>query len=378
MLAARVIEDSSIGSGQEGLAAVPGDGFCKEGAVFSLASNMCEMCPAGSFHNVTTNVCDLCPVGSANSEAGATMCRLCRDQGVKFYQSKAGQQGCESCPLGADCSSGQAVVGLSGYWRDSRERLRFYKCYQESLCSGEAVTQEYDGTGCLEGHTGPLCSVCAEGYRRSIPFTQTHCESCHSHEHRGWLQQTVAWGLSLAVIALLLVFLYWPYLSHVWHKQHAAHIRKRGGDTEETAAGSVEDPAWHVAARAAGDPTVQGDVHGEDALTRSTGTGQGGAAMGAEGLGRRRSIHNLVSYARRASLRFVQAETVRAMLVRNVLSLWEWMALTAEALMDSMQEAYSAAVGDALGAEMRERAAQGFGGISVGLEIISALISYSQ
>jgi len=61
-----------------------------------------------------------------------------------------------------------------GYWRSSFSSTDVRSCKIEGACSG--VNSNITGNYCREGHTGPHCSVCLEGYGASVSGLCEECE----------------------------------------------------------------------------------------------------------------------------------------------------------------------------------------------------------
>eukprot|EP00760_Papus_ankaliazontas_P026771 PhM_4_TR3073/c0_g2_i1/m.102582 len=74
--------------------------------------------------------------------------------GGQQYQ-KTGTKQCMPCPDGALCDGFSITEIESNYWRYSNTSVDFYRCHPTRvLCSVSNTSM------CVEGHTGPLCSVC--------------------------------------------------------------------------------------------------------------------------------------------------------------------------------------------------------------------------
>jgi hypothetical protein len=69
---------------------------------------------------------------------------------------------CVECPEGAECAApGVNVLTLpleAGYWRASNESMEVLQCGEVEACTGNGTST------CAEGHRGPLCELCAEGW----------------------------------------------------------------------------------------------------------------------------------------------------------------------------------------------------------------------
>lgn len=59
---------------------------------------------------------------------------------------------------------------MDGFWRSANDNHNIVKCKNEQSC-----THLSDVELCTEGHAGPICSVCKEGYSKNRGGV---CESC--------------------------------------------------------------------------------------------------------------------------------------------------------------------------------------------------------
>ncbi|KAK3248111.1 hypothetical protein CYMTET_42405, partial [Cymbomonas tetramitiformis] len=304
----------------------PQDGTCEAGRVFRAEANRCEPCEAGTFHDSQAEDCLPCEPGTVTLDVGAAACLACRDLQATYYQDLTGQASCKDCPLGADCSSGVSAVGLEGYWRDAPERESLYECYPKDFCLGEVAP--YQDPGCLEGQSGPLCSVCAAGYVRSQVDPKERCTRCEGGDVGHAF--VILLILLIALVCLkALAFLYWPWIQH-YRGMVARRTVDGGGDT--------------AALRAAGEVGVLVEATPERGAGRS-------------------------NMARRSTIRFPdKMEEVRDMFIRNFGWIYELL-LTATPL---------TAIHQYIDSAMKALTEQGFPGYTLGTEIAASLISFSQ
>ncbi|GMH49502.1 hypothetical protein TrVE_jg9591 [Triparma verrucosa] len=86
---------------------------------------------------------------------------------------------CYKCPEGAKCEErGITVQNMPlkvGYWRSDDQSFNVERCYVDEACNNDFSIKAAKGNEafetdqqCLEGHTGPICNVCMEGFSRSI------------------------------------------------------------------------------------------------------------------------------------------------------------------------------------------------------------------
>ncbi|KAK3266922.1 hypothetical protein CYMTET_24482 [Cymbomonas tetramitiformis] len=355
-------------TGNEGYGNAPADGQCEEGAEFSVLDSRCTPCPSGAFHNASTGICAPCPRGSVSRVEGATACEWCRDIGAALYQSLEGQSACLLCPEGADCSDGYSVVGSSGYWRDSDIRDQFYQCDKESLCTGES--QVYSGPGCLEGHTGPLCMVCEQGYQRTDPFTRTECERCGAHQRTSRLQWVVLFCTVLPCFLGVLAFLYWPYIrNYVQHNRKRTAAGQQAGKADQ--AGSELSKGEHLALGMASEVQTQaGTLAMAEQIAASSEGADQGSATSAEapdfGFTQQSSAHQKV-------------EILRAMAIRNGMDAYSWMVVGLSGVSSGAVGAWEASgLGRTLSRDIEKMAAAGFGTYALCTQIMSSMISFTQ
>ena len=128
---------------------------------------VCGDCESGSYKPDPAGaetVCEACPQPGAVGPLGATHVEQCgcpEDQ----YKSDADAT-CEPCPRGAICAAETTPRALNltaGRWRVGPNSTVVEVCDSDVSCRGGINTSEY----CASGHTGPLCAVCSDDYRRS-------------------------------------------------------------------------------------------------------------------------------------------------------------------------------------------------------------------
>ncbi|GMI14345.1 hypothetical protein TrVE_jg11238 [Triparma verrucosa] len=173
---------------------------------------LCE-CPAGK--RLSEGACVLCPSGSFKDEiSNANSCMSCDQKAVRnsfstyvhirlssnlstdgfepvdktacscdrqyyFVEEPDGDfiGSCKECPENTNCD--QAGLNLAtlpvnpGYWRSSNDSSNIVKCYTEDSCNQK--TNQTNRTQCSDGHKGPICNVCDQGYAKDYTGT---CEWC--------------------------------------------------------------------------------------------------------------------------------------------------------------------------------------------------------
>ncbi|KAK3239062.1 hypothetical protein CYMTET_50981, partial [Cymbomonas tetramitiformis] len=189
---------------------VPVDGTCIRGQTFVLSDLQCQPCTPGYFHDISNDICEPCEAGSVTANHGSSDCLLCLDL-RDAYQDQAGQTECHLCPDGAECPSGVSAVGTEGYWRDSIHRDKLLSCLSDGACLGE--NDPYEGPGCREGHTGPICGVCADGYAKDV-FTQDVCSDCSDHEENTNKVVVLFVCVNACLAGFLFATFYWPWIRY--------------------------------------------------------------------------------------------------------------------------------------------------------------------
>ena len=85
---------------------------------------------------------------------------------------------CISCPSeGTECTTGYSLEVLEGYWMADANQTSAYSCPRRTTCVGGAFNDTrawVADTSCMEGHEGPLCGRCQDGFYRG----KFECLSC--------------------------------------------------------------------------------------------------------------------------------------------------------------------------------------------------------
>ena len=170
---------------------------------YGSSKGHCSACPPGQYQDgkgeTTCKECDAdaylteqgkfskadCTACSEDRSTGTTTGNTepsaCRCKRTDYYQTDTND--CETCPLGADCSSKDGILlsqltALPGHWRPTATSPVFSACKKghrgldadsiakERCCPGETCTQKNISNAtadaqCLLGYAGPLCLVCA-------------------------------------------------------------------------------------------------------------------------------------------------------------------------------------------------------------------------
>ena len=205
----------------------------REGAV------SCTSCDLGTFGNTTgtTRGCTACPINTYQDERKQLSCKKCSDGKIPNPQQTSCEVpewkrpqdcspsveylndtdtdemawSCEACPEGAFCGyhgTFADILALAGHWRVpwSEHNITFLKCPYLLDCIGidiknsnedndNAKTNQTVREGCAFGTTGPLCSLCIDGYNRDI----NTCTAC--------VDETVPVRIAVLVVVVLLLCL---------------------------------------------------------------------------------------------------------------------------------------------------------------------------
>ncbi|GMI07371.1 hypothetical protein TrVE_jg10073 [Triparma verrucosa] len=183
------------------------DGICTCAAGKTLVNGKCKECEDGRFKaDNSTDSCNVCDTdvihgaletinGTDKTSAASCACGKGKFQDPRNPQPGTPQGKCEDCmnlnlPEGVKCDD---TIGLTlatlplkdGYWRSSSQSDKIVKCEIDTSC----VHASPDDS-CTIGHTGPICSVCTEGYNKNAVDI---CKPCSSA------------GVSIGFYALLTV-----------------------------------------------------------------------------------------------------------------------------------------------------------------------------
>eukprot|EP00475_Leptophrys_vorax_P037753 TRINITY_DN6552_c0_g3_i4.p1 TRINITY_DN6552_c0_g3~~TRINITY_DN6552_c0_g3_i4.p1 ORF type:complete len:862 (+),score=147.26 TRINITY_DN6552_c0_g3_i4:88-2586(+) len=204
---------------------------CPKGKYQDLVrQSICKNCPAGYYSGPASETCSFCGVGRVAPNAGSEDCYACPSNAeandirticqcpVGYYSNRTRQTDnfftCVKCPTGASCVvSGvtwESMTTATGYWRSSTDSNVFYRCQFLALCEGGR------NSTCASHRTGPVCSLCEEGY-------ETFGSSC-----RACGNQTVSkavFVIMIIVISLLVFGMYFAVLK--MDKQTLRKMKKK-------------------------------------------------------------------------------------------------------------------------------------------------------
>ena len=77
---------------------------------------------------------------------------------------------CRSCPDKFTCPRGSTIETIIidvGFWRSKNNTLLVEKCRKAYNCIGGRLLNGSSNSLCNEGHTGPICDVCLDGWAKN-------------------------------------------------------------------------------------------------------------------------------------------------------------------------------------------------------------------
>ena len=142
-------------------------------------------CDQDTYNNATGQTsavaCTRCPENSGTVAKGSVSIDDCLCE-ERFYDTIRGHGVvCAQCPQGTNCTGGATIDELPmvpGWWRTVSESVVPERCSYEPNCNGGTNMSTY----CPVGNMGPLCAVCADGFRRGVAGSCVACEDQSSME----------------------------------------------------------------------------------------------------------------------------------------------------------------------------------------------------
>lgn len=125
---------------------------------------------------------------------------ICRKCDKNMFSLNPRNTSCDPCPPNAVCPGGAVLLPAQDYWHSANRSTNMIFC-PGSCEPFNDTTYNATTSVCKEGHEGPLCGVCSEGWGLSVPFKCVEC-----------LNIRASWALYASGAAGLLVFLYF-----YWH-----------------------------------------------------------------------------------------------------------------------------------------------------------------
>ncbi|GMI13746.1 hypothetical protein TrLO_g2474, partial [Triparma laevis f. longispina] len=185
---------------------------CTPGKFTSTDQTECLLCPAGKISGVAASTCSVCEKGKYAEGTGNTECKFCDDDemllgSISLQNGTTSASGC-ICPAGeyvhfkentcqnvpdgvettVQAMTVKSLEVMPGYWRTNASSSEILPCLSPEHCLGgpDPATQ------CKEGHAGPLCAVCADGYASTGSGMFLKCSTCEG----GDAVMTIALGFS--------------------------------------------------------------------------------------------------------------------------------------------------------------------------------------
>ena len=188
---------------------------CPAGTTSNAEGTVCRACPPGSYTDTEGSPgCFACPENRVSAKRGSVMCEPCNTNMqpnaaatacvcTKNVLSRNG--GCEPCPGGATCNRPNTTVRtislLPGFWREDPDSLDIRRCNEYHACAGGMVVNASSDSLCRQGHTGPLCHVCAPGFAK----TKGLCAVCPKNQRGVNVFVTALAPLTAAVLLFGLI-----------------------------------------------------------------------------------------------------------------------------------------------------------------------------
>ena len=149
---------------------------------YSINSFTCGSCLKGKYSDIPGSFeCKNCPEGQYKNNNLTLTCNICPDNSEPNYDSSGcdcidgtyteskNPLVCKKCPDNFICKKGSTIETIildKRYWRDNKKTLTIEKCRKSYSCLGGIIKNSSDDL-CNEGHSGPLCDVCLEGWAKN-------------------------------------------------------------------------------------------------------------------------------------------------------------------------------------------------------------------
>ncbi|GMI09257.1 hypothetical protein TrLO_g2039 [Triparma laevis f. longispina] len=171
---------------------------CAPGKYTSTDQTECLLCPAGRISGVSVSSCTVCEEGKYAENEGNTECKFCDDDemlvgSTTLQNGTTSANGC-ICPTGEyvqfsentcqkepegvettiDAMTVKTLNVKEGYWRTNASSFEVLPCLSPEHCLG-GPNPAYQ---CKEGHTGPLCAVCQDGFASTGSGMFFKCSTC--------------------------------------------------------------------------------------------------------------------------------------------------------------------------------------------------------
>lgn len=154
---------------------------CATGTYSTTGSSICIKCLPGKYtSNMMSTKCEDCPSGRFSNEYGSILCSQCNTNSEQnFEKTKCicsmgsytinnSDIDCKECPDEFNCLKGETINSIKikkNFWRHSDNTIETYKCKNIFACKGGEINNNSDDL-CHEGHHGPLCDICDDGWAK--------------------------------------------------------------------------------------------------------------------------------------------------------------------------------------------------------------------
>lgn len=172
-----------------------------------------------------------CPAGSTSAAGSDSVHKCFCAYGRYVRQFAASDSGdrdplapafeCAECPEGALCLGDSPPLALADWWSAPGDRSVFYQCAAEMCLPETAASVAAGKSNCRDGHMGPVCGVCADGFT----FQGDLCKPCDARDaFKSWSRAMQA-GLITAASVVFLVASTAFLLSPLFVEQYEAVAR---------------------------------------------------------------------------------------------------------------------------------------------------------
>jgi len=206
--------------------------LCREGAYQdNFEATSCKVCEEGYYADkIGLEGCIPCPYRLSSSQ-GSNTCSLCaKDFFLKKVPASEGEMFgqpdnyCVECPLNAVCPSNttlQTIKVKEGYWRDSLNTSKLYKCNND-VCEGSQIVNtrrlssgsDHDSY-CALGHIGPRCQVCLDKMQH-FSRIEGRCVNCPG-QWRFFIPFIIV-AIVIAVIVAVRAITMYPFFREIFDK----------------------------------------------------------------------------------------------------------------------------------------------------------------
>jgi len=182
--------------------------YCETGKFSNVGSRLCEECSIGKYSSIMGTIsCIECEQGKYAGKKSSIVCDNCdNNQETSKDKSKCEcikgsyllNNTCINCPNEFICnkkSTIQTIILKKNYWRENNNTIEIYKCRNIFSCKGGIIVN-YTDEICHEGHSGPLCDICLEGWSKDDGV----CLKCPEN-----MERTLSLTIVIPVVCILII-----------------------------------------------------------------------------------------------------------------------------------------------------------------------------